>query len=630
MPRLLTLLTLLLSLPVLADERILSFDSTIMVEPGGDLLVTELIEVRAEGIEIQRGIFRDIPRLQQTKWGLMMKKPFKVLEVLQDGKPATYEVSDIGKGGIRIRIGRADVLLSRGLHTYEIQYRTGRQLYFEEDRDVLYWNVNGTEWGFPSDKVTATVTLPEGLGVTRVDGSTGRYGDTGRAFQAESTGSRATFAATSSFAAKEGLTIVVEWPPGKLDPAAYAQAESSLLKDHPGVLAAILLLVGALVYYLLAWIKVGKDPAKGIIIPLFEPPAGFSPAAVRYLNRMGFDNTCFSAGVVGLAVKGVATIDQEGKTYTLKSRGLEHQKEALEPDELQLYNKLLGNTREVELKQANHARIGGARKAFQKMLSSKLEKTHFLRNLKWWIPGLLLSLLGTLLMVLLTGKSDGALFLLLWLSIWTIGTSAMVSRCYTLWRSGSWGVALGTTLFALPFAGFWVGGAVGFFLMAGPWAGAAFLFTGLTNVLFYHLIKAPTHLGRKVMDHIEGFRHYLSVAEEDRLNLQNPPEKTPELFERFLPYALALDCEQNWSEKFDEVLQAAGTAPGQTGRSGYHPTFYSGSNTGFNSAMTAAAIGGAITGALASSSSAPSSSGSSGGGGGSSGGGGGGGGGGGW
>ena len=29
------------------------------------------------------------------------------------------------------------------------------------------------------------------------------------------------------------------------------------------------------------------------------------------------------------------------------------------------------------------------------MLSSQLEKTHFVRNLKWWLPGLLLSLAGT-------------------------------------------------------------------------------------------------------------------------------------------------------------------------------------------------------------------------------------------
>ena len=43
------------------------------------------------------------------------------------------------------------------------------------------------------------------------------------------------------------------------------------------------------------------------------------------------------------------------------------------------------------------------------------------------------------------------------------------------------------------------------------------------------------------MDQIEGFKQYLSVAEEDRLEYLNPPKKTPELFEKFLPYAIALD-----------------------------------------------------------------------------------------
>ena len=44
----------------LADERILSWHSEIVVEKGGDLVVTETIKVQAEGKEIKRGIFRDI------------------------------------------------------------------------------------------------------------------------------------------------------------------------------------------------------------------------------------------------------------------------------------------------------------------------------------------------------------------------------------------------------------------------------------------------------------------------------------------------------------------------------------------------------------------------------------------
>jgi UDP-N-acetylmuramoylalanine-D-glutamate ligase len=55
------------------------------------------------------------------------------------------------------------------------------------------------------------------------------------------------------------------------------------------------------------------------------------------------------------------------------------------------------------------------------------------------------------------------------------------------------------------------------------------------------------------MDEIEGFKEYLGVAEEDRLNALNPPDKTPELFERFLPYAVALDVENAWAKRFAGV-----------------------------------------------------------------------------
>jgi uncharacterized membrane protein len=142
----------------------------------------------------------------------------------------------------------------------------------------------------------------------------------------------------------------------------------------------------------------------------------------------------------------------------------------------------------------------------------------------------------------------------------------------------------------------------------------------ILNILFYQLLKAPTLAGRRVMDALEGFRLYLSVAEQDRLNLLNPPEKTPQLFESFLPYALALGVEQAWSEQFAEQIEKANRS------NNYHPGWYSGSTP---LSQLGSSIGGAFTGAVSSSTNAPGSSSGSGGGG-SSGGGGGGGGGGGW
>ena len=92
------------------------------------------------------------------------------------------------------------------------------------------------------------------------------------------------------------------------------------------------------------------------------------------------------------------------------------------------------------------------------------------------------------------------------------------------------------------------------------------------NIVFYNLLSAPTVSGRQVLDQLEGFRMYMKTAEEERLKVLNPPEKTPELFERYLPYALALDCENEWNAKFTAVLAAAALA-GATA-----PVWYSGSN----------------------------------------------------
>ena len=139
----------------------------------------------------------------------------------------------------------------------------------------------------------------------------------------------------------------------------------------------------------------------------------------------------------------------------------------------------------------------------------------------------------------------------------------------------------------------------------------------------FNWMKAHTREGRKVVDQIEGFRQYLGVAEEARLEALNPPNKTQELFERFLPYAIALDVENHWARRFAGVLAAAAAA-------GAASSWYSGSSDwGSNPTGLAHHLGSGLTSTISSAATAPGSSSGSGGGG-FSGGGGGGGGGGGW
>jgi uncharacterized membrane protein len=146
----------------------------------------------------------------------------------------------------------------------------------------------------------------------------------------------------------------------------------------------------------------------------------------------------------------------------------------------------------------------------------------------------------------------------------------------------------------------------------------------VTNVTFYHLLEAPTLKGRGVMDRLDGFRAFLTATEEDRLDRMNPPDRTPELFERFLPHAIALGLQNRWAEQFTHVLTPAVIAAGGTTMG-----WYDGGGGSLDASTFASSLGSSLSSTLSSSSSPPGGSGG-GGGGGSSGGGGGGGGGGGW
>jgi uncharacterized membrane protein len=137
-------------------------------------------------------------------------------------------------------------------------------------------------------------------------------------------------------------------------------------------------------------------------------------------------------------------------------------------------------------------------------------------------------------------------------------------------------------------------------------------------------MSAPTTEGRRVLDHIAGFKQYLSITERERLDRMTPPADTPELFERYLPYAIALGVENRWADRFAPVLAAA-AAQGQQGFA-----WYSGSNSPWSDPDGfSRSVGSSLATSVSAASTAPGSSSGSGGGG-SSGGGGGGGGGGGW
>jgi uncharacterized membrane protein YgcG len=349
---------------------------------------------------------------------------------------------------------------------------------------------------------------------------------------------------------------------------------------------------------------------------------------------MGFDDRTFAAAIINMAVKRYLTIVDKDGEYAV--RRAQADKSTLSMEERQVADKLLGGAEKIELKNTNHAKIGAAVEALKTALRMNQDKVYFLTNQRYLIPGLVFSVL-VLAFVGLAAPGESkfvALFMIVWLSGWSVGVFFLVSQALQAWKNfffgsghkaASLGGAIFLSLFALPF----LGGEIAGLVVLGYVTSAVVILILLAmialNYLFHYLLKAPTHAGRVLLDKIEGFKMFLAAVEKDRLNFFNPPERTPYLFEKYLPYALALGVEQQWSEQFSEVLAQAGER-----RVAYSPGWYSGTSwSHLGAGGFASSLGSSFSGAISSSSHAPGSS-SGGGGGGSSGGGGGGGGGGGW
>ena len=613
------------------SERIRDFKSFIVVHPDATMTVTETITVNSTGQEIRRGIIREFPTTYKDRFGNTIKVGFQVKEVLKNGKTEPYHLETVSNGE-KIYIGQKDVYLQPGIYTYTITYYTDRQLGFFQDFDELYWNVTGNGWTFPIDHAQAVVVLPEGAKITKYAAYTGPKGAQGQDFRVSYDRSgNIVFDTTRGLSPREGLTIAVAWPKGLVAEPSQSEKLGYLLRDNLSNFAALLGLVGTFIYFLTVWFRVGRDPASGPIIPLFAPPKGFSPAAVRYLMRMGYDQKAFAAAVVDMAVKGYLKIEEKDEEYTLRRTGKDQG--SLDEGEQLLGSNLFRNGDVLVMKNTNHERINTARTGLKQTLDREINNIYFHTNRSSFFMGLGLSVL-TLAAIVLTAAKPEAIFSLIWLSGWSVACVFLAAMVYRNWQGTGSGhhlhfgkifTALASSMFALPF---FIGEVFGLGVFAmSVSAPATLAFAGLVflNALFYYLLKAPTLSGRQIMDQVEGFKMYLSVAEKDRLNMLNPPEKTPELFEKYLPYALALNVENAWSEQFSEILAKA-----QVDGQPYSPSWYQGSSwNNLGSSGFSDSLGGAFAAAIASSAVAPGSSSGSGGGG-SSGGGGGGGGGSGW
>jgi len=623
-----SILLLALALPTLAREEFRTYSSDITLNTDGSVDVVETIDVNAEGVDIRRGIYRDIPVTMQGESGNKIRIALDVTAVRRDGAPEIYRVERMGDFQ-RIWIGNPDALLSRGEHRYTISYTMERMVRPSADGgDELYWNVTGNYWDFPILSAVAHVQLPEGAIIRNMVGYTGIAGSTEQAvIITRDTDNSATIRAQRELAAGEGMSFAISFQKGIV---AYPEGTDALLQslsDQRETLLAVGSVLLLLLYNFTAWLRVGRDPPKGTIIPLFHPPKGFSPALTHYVHNWGFGNSgwnAMTAAIFNLGVKGLVKIDNPGKELSVTTTGKQPD-EKLPVGEQVLFN-YFSSKGSVAFDKANGKDLGTKRGEFTAAIAQENRSVWFNNNTGFAVLSFVLAAMMVGLMVFFDVLEPEWLIVAVFVGVFVgvIG-SVVISTV----KSGSWFSRLFVVVWVVIFGFNFAGGALDIF--TGLSINNAAIAAGslvVISIVFGILMRAPTVQGRKIMDQIDGFKLYLDTAEKNRLNMTGEPPMSVERFERILPYAIALGVEKPWSEHFEAELARNAVSDA---RDGYTPGFYSGgrnfSASNFSKAITTASSGMAAA-MVAAQPVQASSSGSSGGG--FSGGGGGGGGGGGW
>lgn len=549
-------------------EKINAWHTDLTVAADGGIRVTEVINVHVEGMEFKRGIVRRLPLRFTDHNGRTHRVEYDLQAVQVFGATSPYHTATEGDDFV-LYVGSEGNLLEPGDYPYTLTYTTKGQVGFFPDFDEIYWNVNGNGWAFQVDSISALIHLPEAARVKQTACYTGVLGSTERACSDSVIDAHTVFFRGRSMDLYEGLTVAVGFQKGVVaEPPPPTFWELHAVPLLGGGITLLLL-----IYYLFTWIRFGRDPDVPTVIPLFEPPDGLSPASVAMVMKGSVDNDHITPAMISLGVKGHIRIEEKKekvlglfttRTYTIvKLKG----GSGLPKEEQSLLNSMYGSGRDRF--EIDGSYDPGAQSMASSFRSTLRNQWHGLlsagNNLRfWWIPILTVIICAIGLLVL---------------------------------YGSSWGDNDGLYI-------------------------VAFLVANLVLFLLYqYLIRKPSVEKLALRARLRGFKMYLSTAEEKQLQHFNPPTMTPEVFEKYLPYAIAFGVEEVWGERFQSMIDKALVEPN------YRPGWYSGSIMNYGSFSHS--MSSSFSRSVSSSSTPPSKSGGSGGGG-SSGGGGGGGGGGGW
>lgn len=582
------LLVLVLTIAVIgsasaaAPAQIQSMVSTVTVFASGSLQVHEHLTLVTTGGSVTRLLPQDAGALWH---GSRATPSWRVQSASIDGSPTTWQIRAPAASRLLLEVGSN---LGPGQHTLDLTVITDRFLTVTATGANLVWDATGA-WQSPVAQASVILVPPPGAGRSLLSAGASLQNAIGRIGSLPATqdmDGNVILQTSRPLAAGESIVVHASWPAGTVSAPTSGMRIDWFIRDWGGIVMGLFGLLVLAAYFQSAWMALGKDPLQGAVIPRFEPPADMSPAAVRYVRHMAFDETAFAADLLDLGSRGAALVSLEASATVLRRAA--GTPADLPADEQLILEHLFGdNQKALIIGPSTQPLLQSASAALGTYLETSLRPGLFDLHRRETLTGIGISFVTAVIagMAQATTRAGVTAYLglLAWLLVWSAGVAF------------SW-AALATTLKARPSgrharpasllqalamqmavtsqeraersrtaalaycAAFWMAGAGVFFRVATIPVACLVIAMAVLDIVYGRIMPSWTLRGRQIADEADGFALYLKVAERDRMHWFTPPAKTPELLERYLPYALALGVQQEWAEQFRDTV-SQGTAP---------------------------------------------------------------------
>ena len=504
--------------------RVTDFQDNITVEQDGSAVVSERITLNFVGE--WHGIHRTIPVEYPGPNGTNYELFLKVISVTDGNSGKLKYESSISNGARDLTIYVPDAV--DATRTVEITYRVRNGTRFFKDYDEFYWNVTGNDWPVPIDHATATVRFPDSAASSlRVQAFTGVYGSTQGDARAEVEGAEAEFATSNPLPMRGGLTIDVYIPKDILQEPSALTKFFWFMGGNPVVFLPLVTFAGM---FLLWWYK-GRDPDPGMsVAPMYEPPAGISPAEAGTLLDDTIHPRDITSTMVDLAVRGYIKIEETAEKtlifthkdyifHLLKPR--EQWGADLVPHERVMLENVFATGDQIRLSSLKNRFYTAVPVIRQDVMAALKTKGIYLLDPQ---------------------SANG----------YSVGAAVVILVLFAIFQYLGWANFFNSAVLLV----------------------ASVLTSAVIWWLFARVMTAKTLKGARTRIAVLGFQEFMNRVDAERLKIMPPTT-----FEKFLPYAMALGVEHHWAQAFAGIVKDPPqwyVGPGGT-YAAFNPIFFSSS-----------------------------------------------------